>query len=109
MNKKEDIKVIYEILKKLQELQDNDLVRYADFSYEIFKISENRFNRLIGTLLDTNLVAGFIPIPVMGKSRVGYKLSDPRLTLNGINYLSYYSAPETFLRRVQQINDLLPI
>ena len=107
MTEKDNLKVIYEILKKVESVQDQENADSNLFNAENFGISEPRYNKLMLAISNAHLVNGISQIKAIGMSNPKIKVRNPSLTLKGMEYLSYYSSPETFISRIKDVTEIV--
>lgn len=96
-----EFSVIYKILKALRDAMDRDEFDALQLDPEALGVSENRRNALLAMIQKEGYVEGLrlVQYDGMNASKVLMKLSHPRITLKGLEYLEENS----FMRRAADI------
>ena len=82
----ENFKIIYKILKAIEESMDYEIFDSYRISSEYLDVSKERWKVLMSELIDSQYVSGIVKVPVMG-ANYDIKIIKPQLTLKGMQYL----------------------
>ena len=94
----DNFKIIYKILKILEQAMDYDNFDIEKISAEALKISENRWSVLMEILADEGYIKGIlVSYNIVGERTVS--VSNIRITLKGLEYLS----ENTFMKKAANI------
>lgn len=94
----DNFKVIYQILKILEKSLDCDEFNPDSISPELLGVSQNRWNALIGMLLDDGYIKGAKVVHSICGSSVTFS-DEFRITLRGLEYLN----DNTFMKRAANL------
>lgn len=100
----DNLKIVYKILKGIDLQMDSD--SFDNTFLEVLKISEERKNKIIQSMIDDGLISGFTRIEYLGG--YGFKANDPRLTLKGMEYLSENSIMQKIKNGLKDVKELTP-
>lgn len=101
----DNFRVIYKILRLLEETMDNDEFDISCISDECLGISKNRLNRLLILLQDDGYIQGII----YKTGAQGVKISPHlRITIKGLEYLEENSMMKKAAAIVKGIKDTIP-
>ena len=103
----EEFTVIYKILRALRAQMDYE-ERSGTLSAERFKVSEAKFNRLIGMLLENGYVSGVIKAEALDRGVPEYNVSGAEITLKGLEYLADNTMMQKVQRTLKGIKDSMP-
>lgn len=79
--------VIYKILKYLEKAMDYDEIDISQISAGMLGISQNRWNKIMSMLNDDGYMTGIcVKHSITGETSIS--LSNPQITLKGLEYLS---------------------
>lgn len=82
-----NFKIIYKILKAIEQSMDYEEFDLDCISPETLGISEERWKTLIAELVANEYVKGITHIPLIGVPSGRIKIIKPTLTLKGMEYL----------------------
>lgn len=102
------MEIIQKILDHLDKSMDDERIDLTPVSRESLGISDARWSRIIGMMLEEGLVEGFAEVPMAGVAYTGYKAMDPRITLRGIQFLADNSNMAKLYRAAKEIKDWIP-
>lgn len=102
----DNFKVIYKILKVLENAMDCDEIDKSLLKAENFKISENRFENIIKMLVQEEYITGVIIVDMMGMH--GIKFDNVQITLKGLEYLSENSLMKKAANIAKSIKETIP-
>ncbi len=103
----ENIKIIYRILKTLEKAMDIEEFDIAEISAERLKISETRWTRIIEMLCRNELIQG-IGLQYGATGSVVLTVSNPRITLKGIEYLNDNSLMKRAHNAMRGVVEIIP-
>lgn len=104
----DSMKVIYKVLEYLDNSMDEERVDGIPISAESLGISDVRWSRIISMMVDQEMVTGFVKINSLGRTYPGFKLSNPSITLRGLEYLSENSSSAKLYRAAKEIKEWIP-
>lgn len=103
----DNFKVIYHILKFLEESMDEDYIDVDKISYGNLGISENRWIKILKILEDNGYVEGiYVRISVDGEAC--YSINNPSITLKGLEYLEENSMMRKVCKTLKEIKSIVP-
>ena len=101
----DNFKIIYRILKTLEQAMDYEIFDNEIISHDKFGISYERWKNLMIQLNDNCYISGVHVIRAMGGS--GIKLIDPKITLKGMEYLEDNTMMKKAYKLLKGAKDLL--
>ncbi|MDR3149546.1 MAG: YjcQ family protein [Oscillospiraceae bacterium] len=102
----DNFKVIYKILKILEEAMDVQDFDESMLSPDMFKISQTRLDAILVMLQNDGYISGLIPVR-FGRM-TGVKFDNVRITLKGLEYLAENSFMKKAANIAKGIADLIP-
>ena len=102
----ENFKIIYKILKSIEESMDYEIFDENIISPEYLGVSKERWKALIIELLDNGYVTGIVKIPIMGY-REDLKIIKPKLTIKGMQYLEENSMMKKAYNLLKGIREII--
>ena len=81
-------KIVYKILDRIEAFMDSN--RFDGTFLEALKISEERRNRILQSMIGEGLIDGFERVNYL--DGYGFKAIEPRLTIKGMEFLQENSA-----------------
>jgi hypothetical protein len=102
----DNFKIIYRILKILENAMDVEEFDAAALSPDALGISHARRNAIMEMLIAEGYIAGAVVVRSLGGR--GIKLSDVRITLKGLEYLNDNSVMKKAAAIAKGIADLIP-
>ena len=84
----DNLKVVYKILVGIEASMDSN--RFDGTFLEALKISEERRNKILQSMIDDGLIDGFTRVNYA--DGYGFKALEPRLTIKGMEFLQENSA-----------------
>ncbi|PAD73893.1 YjcQ family protein [Paenibacillus campinasensis] len=102
------LKVMQQILEHFDESMDSDEIDMGPISAENMGISEARWNRVIGMMLEEGLIDGFAEIAHLGSSHLAYGAVNPRITLRGLIFLNENSNAAKIYEIAKEIRGWVP-
>lgn len=103
----DNFRIIYKILKALEAAMDYDEFDMSQISPEELKISQKRWDAIMEMLADNDYVKGVNVLQFAGGGR-GIKVSDPRITLKGLEYLNDNTLMKKAANIAKGIKDSIP-
>ena len=100
----DNLKIVYKILVYIEKSMDCD--EFDSTFFSTLKISENRLNKILKSMIDDGLISGFNVIPMVGG--FGIKPTDPSLTIKGMEYLQENSIMQKIKKEMKEIKDSVP-
>ena len=100
----DNFKIIYRILKLLEEAMDYDQFHTSMLTPELLGVSENRLNHILKMLQESGYITGIIYRA--GLSEV--KLNRPEITLKGLEYLEENSIMKKVAGLLKGIKETVP-
>lgn len=101
----DNFKIIYRILKTLEQAMDYEIFDNEIISHDKFGISYERWKNLMIQLNDNGYISGVHVIRAMGGS--GIKLINPKITLKGMEYLEDNTMMKKAYKLLKGAKDLL--
>ena len=83
-----NLKIVYKILVGIEASMDSN--RFDGTFLKALKISEERRNKILQSMIDDGLIDGFTRVNYVGGC--GFKAIEPRLTIKGMKFLQENSA-----------------
>ena len=102
----ENFKIIYKILKSIEESMDYEIFDENIISPEYLGVGKERWKALIIELLDNEYVTGIVKVPIMG-NRVDLKIVKPQITLKGMEYLEENSMMKKAYNLLKGIREII--
>ena len=103
----DNFKIIYKLLRFLEAAMDCDEVDLDVFTAEHYKVSEERWVRLLEMMAANGYIDGiFIKRGADGTTVMN--IDDPRITLKGLEYLQENSLMQKAAKIVKGISDIIP-
>ncbi len=102
----ENFKIIYKILKSIEESMDYEIFDENIISPEYLGVSKERWKSLIIELLDNGYITGIVKIPIMGNRR-DLKIVKPQITLKGMEYLEENSMMKKAYNLLKGIREII--
>ena len=102
----ENFKIIYKILKSIEESMDYEIFDENIISPEYLGVSKERWKALIIELLDSEYITGILKVPVMG-DRVDLKIIKPKFTIKGMQYLEENSMMKKAYNLLKGIREII--
>jgi hypothetical protein len=103
----DNFNIIYKILKQLEKAMDYDEFDMDFVSAEHLKISENRWVRIWEILVKEGYVDG-VSVKYGAKGDIVLSVSNPRITLKGIEYLHENSFMKKASNIAKGVIDVIP-
>lgn len=103
----DNFKTIYRILSALEKSMDVEAPDWDCISPEQLKISETRWAGLMRALLEAGYIAGVKFVSSKTSTPQVY-LIEPRITLEGLEYLENNSTMQKIYRAAKGIKDVIP-
>ena len=103
----EDFRIIYRILKHLQQSMDFEEFDYASFTAERFGTNPNRFQALLIQLQNAGYIEGLNIVQYIRQPEHIEPPMEPRITLQGLEYLqenSLMKKAAAFAKGVKEID-----
>ncbi len=100
----DNFKIIYKILRMLEESLDYDEFDKSLFNPELLGISENRLNAILKMLQESGYITGIL----YRSGLPGIKLNRPAITLKGLEYLEENSAMKKAAALLKGIKETVP-
>lgn len=100
----DNLKIVYKILIGIEESMDSNI--FDGTFLEALKISEERRNKILQSMIDDGLIDGFARINYRGG--YGFKAIEPRLTIKGMEFLQENSTMQKIKNGLKDIKDVTP-
>lgn len=100
----DNLKIVYKILIGIEASMDSP--EFDDTFLDALKISEERRNKILQSMIDGGLIAGFEKIYYPGG--YGFKAMEPRLTIKGMEYLEENSTMQKIKKGLKDVKDMTP-
>ncbi|MBU5214942.1 YjcQ family protein [Heyndrickxia oleronia] len=100
--------IIFAILKYLEESLDEEKIDYRKINEKSLGISYPRYCRVLGMMIDEELITGLAPVNVAGSTYTQYKFINPSITLKGIEYLNQNKPSAKVYKILKEIKDWIP-
>jgi len=111
--------IMHKIMKYIEKSMDDTVFNEKDFTAKNFNISENRFARLLDTLVESGYVTGIEiidynepdPIQAQDKNykRFDIKIDNPEITVDGMRFMAENTMLMKTWTTIKSVKDLLPI
>jgi hypothetical protein len=105
----DNFKVIYKILKRLEEAMDEDDFNFKSINHEAMEISKMRWNRIIEMMISNNLIDGAKFIKADDNPFYSFYAGDIHITLKGLQYLEENSIMAKVAKTLKGIKDMTPM
>jgi hypothetical protein len=100
----DNLKIVYKILVGIEASMDSS--RFDGTFLEALKISEERRNRILQSMIDEGLIDGFTRVNYVGG--YGFKAIEPRLTIKGMEFLQENSTMQKIKNGLKDVKDITP-
>ena len=100
----DNLKVVYKVLVGIEVSMDSN--RFDGTFLEALKISEERRNRILQSMIGEGLIDGFERVNYA--DGYGFKAIEPRLTIKGMEFLQENSAIQKIKNGLKDIKDVTP-
>lgn len=104
----ENFKIIYEILKKLENSMDISEFDNSILSYKSLEISKPKWCRIIKMLFDSGYITGVNVWEPYDCSYPQVELTRPEITLKGLEYLRENSIMQRMYKAANGIKEITP-
>ena len=104
----ENFKIIYEILKKLENSMDISEFDNSILSYKSLEISKPKWCRIIKMLFDSGYITGVNVWESYDWSYPQVELTRPEITLKGLEYLRENSIMQRMYKAAKGIKEITP-
>ncbi|MDO4728444.1 MAG: YjcQ family protein [Bacteroidota bacterium] len=101
-----NFKVIYQILKAIEESMDYEIFDSNSISPDYLGITKERWTGIMSELIDNGYVTGAVKVPIMG-DRNDIKVIKPQLTIKGMEYLEENSMMKKAYNLLKGIKDIV--
>lgn len=101
------MKVIYNILERLEKAIDEEDFNWEEIGPEVFEISEIKWYRIIEIMINKSLITG-ISINRSLDGQYGASVYDPRITFEGLEYLAENSNTAKIINAAKLLKDTIP-
>lgn len=100
----DNMKIVYKVLSEVHKQMDD--ISFNESFIKDLKVSDNRVNKIIETLLDEGYLTGI----KISKSKIGniVVFMSPRLTIKGMEFLQENSAMKKIKNGLKDIKDVTP-
>lgn len=100
----DNLKIVYKILVGIEASMDSSV--FDSTFLEALKISEERRNKILQSMIDDGLIDGIIRVNYAGG--YGFKPVEPRLTIKGMEFLQENSAMQKIKNGLKEVKDITP-
>jgi len=100
----DNLKIVYKILVGVEASMDNPV--FDSTFLDALKISEERRNRILQSMIDDGLIDGFARVNYTGG--YGFKVIEPRLTIKGMEFLQENSTMQKIKNGLKDVKDITP-
>ena len=100
----DNLKIVYKILVGIEASMDSS--RFDGTFLEALKISEERRNRILQSMIDEGLIDGFTRVNYVGG--YGFKAIETRLTIKGMEFLQENSTMQKIKNGLKDVKDITP-
>lgn len=104
----ENLKIIYEILKKLESGMDIPKFDKSVLSYSSLEISKPKWCRIMKMLYDSGYITGINVWMSYDCTYPQVELTRPEITLKGLEYLQENSIMQRLLKTAKGIKEITP-
>jgi hypothetical protein len=105
----DNFKVIYKILKKLEEAMDQEEFDINSIKHKAMEISEMRWNRIMQMMILNNLIGGAEFIGGDDNPFWNFASFNIHITLQGLQYLEENSTMKKISNTLKTIKDITPM
>jgi len=102
------MKAIYKILETLEKSLDEEDFDFNQIRPEAIGISEYKWHRIIGIMMNEGFIDGFMEIQTLGMRFPQYKIVSPTITFKGLVYLAENSNIAKIINAAKLIKDIVP-
>lgn len=102
----EEFRTIYRILKILREAMEYEEFDLAAISPDTLGVSKPKWEQLMAMLVTNGYIEGVAIVPILGR-QAGVKLTAPRITLKGLEYLQENSLMKKAANLAKGIADII--
>ncbi|WP_068783229.1 YjcQ family protein [Paenibacillus phocaensis] len=99
------LQVIQQILEHLDNSMDGDVVDMTAISPEALEITEARWHRVIGMMVEEGLIDGFAKVTTLQTQYNQYKAITPEITLRGLHFMNENKDAAKLYRIAKEIRD----
>lgn len=100
----DNLKIVYKILVGIEASMDSN--RFDGTFLDALKISEERRNKILQSMIDDGLIDGFERVNYAGG--YGFKALEPRLTIKGMEFLQENSTMQKIKNGLKDVKDITP-
>lgn len=105
----DNFKIIYRILKYLEEHMDEERVDHDGISHEKMGISFIRWEKLLWLMQESGYINGLVYEQTMSDSSPHVVLPiTPRITIKGLEYLSENSMMQKVAKTLRRVKEVIP-
>lgn len=99
-----NMKIVYKVLSEVDKQMDD--INFDESFIKDLKVSDNRVNKIIETLLDEGYLTGI----KISKSKTGniVMFMSPRLTIKGMEFLQENSTMQKIKNGLRDVKDITP-
>jgi hypothetical protein len=105
----DNFKVIYKILKKLEEAMDKEGFDIKTINHEAMEISEMRWNRILSMMISNGLIGGARFLAADDNPFYRFNGYNIHITLQGLQYLEENSTMKKISNTLKTIKDITPM
>lgn len=100
----DNMKIVYKVLSEVDKQMDD--ISFDESFIKGLKVSDNRVNKIIETLLDEGYLTGI----KISKSKTGniVMFMSPRLTIKGMEFLQENSTMQKIKNGLKDVKDITP-
>ncbi|WP_257279273.1 YjcQ family protein [Clostridium botulinum] len=95
-------------MSRLDNAMDEEDADLSDIKYEVLEISELKWTRILQMMTERGLIDGVEFVKTIGCKYPDVKFMDPRITLEGIEYLADNSTQAKLFRAAKELKDFIP-
>lgn len=99
----DNLKIVYKILVYIEKSMDRD--EFDSTFFKTLEISKERLNKIIQSMIDDGLIAGFDKVDYYGG--YGFTPINPRLTIKGMEFLSENSTMQKIKNGLKDITPFI--
>ena len=100
----DNLKIVYKILVGIEASMDSS--RFDGTFLEALKISEERRNKILQSMIGKGLIDGFERVNYA--DGYGFKAIEPRLTIKGMEFLQENSTMQKIKNGLKDVKDITP-
>lgn len=104
----DNFKVIYKILKKLEEAMDEEKFDFKSINHEAMGITKMRWNRIIKMMIDNGYIDGVRFLAADDNPFYSIRAYDPHITLEGLHYLEENSTMAKVAKALKGVKESIP-